>query len=279
MTSGGLAPPWGARTGAVHGDVVAGADSGPLARPAWTNEAQRARPGRPPAPVTRLHVHAWGDEGAPAVVCLHGVTGWGGHFAGLASKLAGGHRLLAPDLLGHGSSTREPPWRLDDHLDAVERTVGDAPIWLGHSFGARLAFEHAARHPGSVERLVLLDPAILLPPHVALWAAENARAERAYASFEDGGRPPLPGEPAPCGAARAGGERAPRSPGRGGRRRGGTGTRRRASSPPTRSSRPRRRRSTPSACRRCSCSARSRTSPTTTCSTAIAPRSATCFGS
>ena len=65
--------------------------------------------------VTRLHVHAWGDEGAPAVVCLHGVTGWGGHFAGLASSLAGRHRLLAPDLLGHGSSTREPPWRLDDH--------------------------------------------------------------------------------------------------------------------------------------------------------------------
>jgi pimeloyl-ACP methyl ester carboxylesterase len=37
----------------------------------------------------------------------------------------------------------------------------------------------------SVERLVLLDPAILLPPHVALWAAENARVERAYATFEE----------------------------------------------------------------------------------------------
>ena len=135
--------------------------------------------------MTRLHVHAWGDEGAPAIVCLHGVTAWGGHFAPLASHLTGTRRVLAPDLLGHGRSTREPPWRLDDHLDAVERSVGDAPIWLGHSFGARLAFEHAARHPGSVERLVLLDPAILLPPHVALWAAENARAERAYASFED----------------------------------------------------------------------------------------------
>jgi pimeloyl-ACP methyl ester carboxylesterase len=44
--------------------------------------------------------------------------------------------------------------------------------------------EHAARRPGGVERLVLLDPAILLPPHVALWAAENARRERVYESFE-----------------------------------------------------------------------------------------------
>ena len=31
---------------------------------------------------------------------------------------------------------------------------------------------------------MLLDPAILLPPHVALWAAENARPERRYDSFE-----------------------------------------------------------------------------------------------
>ena len=32
---------------------------------------------------------------------------------------------------------------------------------------------------------MLLDPAIVLPGNVALWAAENARAERAYASFDD----------------------------------------------------------------------------------------------
>ncbi len=135
--------------------------------------------------MSRLHVHAWGDDEAPAIVCLHGVTGWGGHFAALAAALRRTHRVLAPDLLGHGSSPKEPPWRLGDHLDAVERSVGRAQIWLGHSFGARIAFEHAARKPGSVERLVLLDPAILLPPHVALWAAENARAERTYGSFED----------------------------------------------------------------------------------------------
>jgi lipase len=135
--------------------------------------------------VTQLHVHAWGDDDAPAVVCLHGVTGWGGPVEALATGLGRAHRVVAPDLLGHGGSPSEPPWRLEDHLDAVERSLGDAPIWLGHSFGARIAFEHAARHPGSVERLVLLDPAILLPPHVALWAAENARAERTYASFDE----------------------------------------------------------------------------------------------
>ena len=135
-------------------------------------------------PERELHVHAWGDEGAPVLACLHGVTAWGGHFACLAERLSRAYRVLAPDLLGHGASPYEPPWRIADHLDAVERAVGDAPLWLGHSFGGRLAFEHAARHPGTVERLVLLDPAILLPQHVALWAAENARRDRVYESFE-----------------------------------------------------------------------------------------------
>lgn len=134
--------------------------------------------------MSRLHVHAWGDADAPEVVCLHGVTGSGRHFEHLAARLVPVHRVLAPDLLGHGDSPREPPWRLVDHLDAIDSTAGDASIWLGHSFGGRLAFEQAARRPGAVERLVLLDPAILLPPHVALWAAENARRERVYPGFE-----------------------------------------------------------------------------------------------
>jgi lipase len=124
-----------------------------------------------------------GDDDAPALTCLHGVTSSGRHFEPLAARLAPAYRVVAPDLLGHGDSPREPPWRLDDHIAAVEDSVGEARLWLGHSFGARIAFEHAARHPGMVERLVLLDPAILLPPHVALWAAENARRERVYESF------------------------------------------------------------------------------------------------
>jgi lipase len=139
-----------------------------------------------PASARLLHVRAWGADGAPEVVCLHGVTAWGGHFTRLAERLAATHRILAPDLLGHGDSPREPPWRIDDHLGSLRTTLGDTRrAWLGHSFGARLALEQAAAHPDEVERLVLLDPAILLPGHVALWAAENGRAERRYATFEE----------------------------------------------------------------------------------------------
>ena len=133
----------------------------------------------------RLHLHEWGPSDGPRVVCLHGVRNQGGHFAELAQRLPA-HRVLAPDLLGHGFSPWEPPWSIAAHCDAIVRTVGAEPAALvGHSFGGRLAYELAARAPKLIPKLVLLDPAILLPGHVALTAAENARPEKAYVSFDE----------------------------------------------------------------------------------------------
>jgi lipase len=133
-----------------------------------------------------LALAEWGDPDAPRVVCLHGVTSHGHHFEKLAEALTGFH-VLAPDLLGHGSSRYEPPWDLETHLAAIVDTVGPERAYLiGHSFGGRLAFELAARAPKLIPKLVLLDPAILVPPQVALYAAENARRERAYVSFDEG---------------------------------------------------------------------------------------------
>ena len=133
-----------------------------------------------------LHVHRFGQDGGPRLVCLHGVTSWGGHFRGLAERLPS-WEVLAPDLLGHGSSRQEPPWGSDDHVEAVLAACGDGPAaWLGHSYGGRIAFEVAARAPGTVARLVLLDPALLLLPQVGLYAAEQARLDRSYAAFDEG---------------------------------------------------------------------------------------------
>jgi lipase len=132
-----------------------------------------------------LALHEWGEPGSPRLVCLHGVRNHGRHFAPFAAELSEFH-VLAPDLIGHGSSPWEPPWDIATHCDAVVDTVGREPAALvGHSFGGRLAFELAARAPELVPRLVLLDPAILIPPHVALAAAENARSDKSYVSFDE----------------------------------------------------------------------------------------------
>jgi lipase len=135
----------------------------------------------------RLHVESWGDPSSPRVVCLHGVTGHGRGARRLAEGWLAGYHVVAPDLLGHGNSPWEPPWSIEEHVDMLVETLGTTPsAWIGHSFGGRLAFETAARHPGTVERLVLLDPALQIDPAVALMVAENDRRDRSYASFEEG---------------------------------------------------------------------------------------------
>jgi lipase len=137
-----------------------------------------------------LHVHEWGATGAPPVVCLHGVTGHGRRFRRLAEeRLTRRFRVLAPDLLGHGLSDWEPPWSIKAHLDAVLTTLDRLEVgaarWIGHSFGGRLVMELIARDRGRVERAVLLDPAIWVPPPVALERAEDERLERAFASHAE----------------------------------------------------------------------------------------------
>ena len=132
-----------------------------------------------------LATYEWGEPGSPRVVCLHGVRNHGRHFAPLAARLPAYH-VVAPDLLGHGHSPWEPPWDIGTHLDAIVESVGArASVLIGHSFGGRLAFELAARAPKLVPKLVLLDPAILLPGHVALAAAENARPDKSFVSFDE----------------------------------------------------------------------------------------------
>ncbi len=138
-----------------------------------------------------LHSYEWGERGSPVVACLHGITSHGRHFAKLAERLAPRFHVVALDLRGHGGSEYEPPWNLEQHVeDALdtlqEHGLVDEPIrWIGHSFGGRIAFEVAAAAPEAVERLVLLDPALLISGNAALNGAEGARVDRSYASFEE----------------------------------------------------------------------------------------------
>jgi len=138
-----------------------------------------------------IATHEWGEGGSPLVVCLHGVTSHGRHFAPLAKTLSDRFHIVALDLRGHGDSLREPPWNIEQHVDDVIDALqlaglADEPCrWIGHSFGARIAFEVAAAAPELVARLVLLDPAIRIRPEIGLYGAERSRVDRSYASFEE----------------------------------------------------------------------------------------------
>jgi lipase len=133
----------------------------------------------------RLHVHSYGDPAAPALVCVHGVTGHGERFRRLAEERLTGFHVMAVDVRGHGRSGYEPPWNLETHVDDLLETVEGRAIWLGFSLGGRIVAELARRHPDRVERLILLDPALELPPRDALDAAEEERTVATFAGADE----------------------------------------------------------------------------------------------
>lgn len=134
----------------------------------------------------RLNVHEYGDPDGAPLICLHGVTGHGERFRRLAEERLEGRRVIAPDLRGHGRSGTEPPWNLETHLADLLETAAALGVeqadWLGFSYGGKLAAALAARAPERVQSLILLDPALHIPPELAL---EQALEERADLSFAD----------------------------------------------------------------------------------------------
>jgi lipase len=136
----------------------------------------------------RLYVHEWGDPSGAPVICAHGVTGQGGRFAGLALAL-GGRRVLAPDLRGHGRSGEEPPWDTRAHVADVLETASALGVercdWIGFSFGGRIAAALAQAAPERVARLVLLDPAVHIPPTDCLAHAREELEDLSFGSVEE----------------------------------------------------------------------------------------------
>jgi pimeloyl-ACP methyl ester carboxylesterase len=111
------------------------------------------------------HLDLGGPAGAPVVVAVHGLGGSALNWGLLGPRLAATHRVLAVDLWGHGGSG-VPAGRpaLADDLRLLHRflteVVGEPVVLLGHSMGGVLALQHAADHPGTVARLVVLSPPV-----------------------------------------------------------------------------------------------------------------------
>jgi lipase len=134
----------------------------------------------------RLHVHEFGDPAGPPVVCLHGLTGHGRRFRKLGEERLADRRVIAPDMRGHGGTAAEPPWTTAAHVGDVLETMSGLGVeegdWIGFSFGGLVAAALAIAAPERVRRLVLIDPALHLPPADCL---EQAEAELEDVSFAD----------------------------------------------------------------------------------------------
>jgi pimeloyl-ACP methyl ester carboxylesterase len=106
-----------------------------------------------------------GAADAPALLLLHGGGATSMAWTALAGHLAGGHRVIAPDIIGEPGRSRSTGDRFrstDDLCDWIDEVLDDsaAPTVdvVAHSYGAMIALAYALRRPHRVRRLVLLDP-------------------------------------------------------------------------------------------------------------------------
>ena len=102
-----------------------------------------------------------GGDGPP-VVLLHGAGEFAANWMLAIPELVRSHRVIAPDLPGHGASelVGEPldTARTMDWLDElIEGTCPSPPALVGHLLGGAIAARYAIRHPDRISRLALVD--------------------------------------------------------------------------------------------------------------------------
>jgi pimeloyl-ACP methyl ester carboxylesterase len=131
----------------------------------------------------------------PTLLLLHGAgmdhRAWSASLAALA---AAGASALAPAFPGHGASAGKPLASISDLADWTVRLI-DAlglhrPVLAGHSMGALVALEAAARLGARAAGLALIGAAAEMPVNPALLAAAREDPERAAAMIAGWGYGP-----------------------------------------------------------------------------------------
>lgn len=154
-----------------------------MAPTAWFDGFERVRVALPGGTVA---ARVGGPADAPPLMLVHGFPQTHAMWHRVAQALSDRHRLVLPDLRGHGDSDHPPGDA--DHANYSKRTqaallvglmaaLGHARFGLvGHDRGARVAHRLALDHPSAVGRLALID----IAPTLDMYAATDQRFATAY---------------------------------------------------------------------------------------------------
>jgi pimeloyl-ACP methyl ester carboxylesterase len=111
----------------------------------------------------RVHYRDEGPRDAPVLVCLHGTFSSLHTWDGWVDQLAADHRIVRPDLPGHGLTGPHPEDRygMADYVEFLAAFCDELGIdrvaLAGNSRGGEIAWQFALDHPGRVTALVLVD--------------------------------------------------------------------------------------------------------------------------
>ena len=117
----------------------------------------------------RIFYRTFGDPSRPMVACLHGFPDDHRTWRPIVPALAERFFVVTPDLRGYSGSDKpdgvdNDRWAklVGDVIALIDHFRRDRIILNGHDWGAAIAQQVALRHPGRIDRLILLNM-----PHLA----------------------------------------------------------------------------------------------------------------
>ena len=118
-----------------------------------------------PSGLHRMAYTEWGDRQNPRVlVCVHGLTRNGRDFDALAEAMSTHYRVICPDVVGRGQSSRlrDPagygvPQYLADMVTLIARLGVDRVDWVGTSMGGLIGMALAAQEGAPIGKMLLND--------------------------------------------------------------------------------------------------------------------------
>ncbi len=130
----------------------------------------------------------WGAKDAPAVVCVHGMTGNARNFDILADALSSDFRVICPDVAGRGESDWLPdpmlyaiPQYVADMVTLIARLNVESVQWVGASMGGLIGMTIASLPNNPISRLVVNDIGPMVPRDALIRIASYlAKGERGF---------------------------------------------------------------------------------------------------
>ncbi len=155
--------------------------------PEWFKRALAHTPERTFVEVegARLECLAWGKRGAPGLVFLHGGAAHADWWSFIAPFFAATHRVVAPTFSGMGRSDWRERYVFDQFAREARAAAQEAgafdagaPLFVGHSFGGRIAMGAARDFGDTLKGAVMVDPPFFAPQNVKPGSPPRTRALR-----------------------------------------------------------------------------------------------------